>query len=205
MGRRKPENEFDETVEDYLTSRLGAGVDLAGIREGILERFAEGVAPVCERDALGYLNRVLTGAGLTPKEIAAFIGRDRATVSRVLSGKVALSYRALSLALTALARDLAEVDFPTRDDRINAGFLEAMPYLRWQVLKDPHPGPAGGRLTEAELLRLDRLLRPDRLPGEDPESDPRPDDQVLVAEWGAAYFVCLWALQTQIPPRYLDR
>jgi transcriptional regulator with XRE-family HTH domain len=200
---------FATIVEDHLRHCLGEGADLGQVRKGIWDRFVGGVAHKCWLKAIGSLYRSLVQRGFTQKEIAQYLGIDRTVFNKVLSGKVELSFRTVALVLTALNLDLAAVDFPPREERLTAGFLAAVPYVRWDVLHEQRSDPVPDPFTEEKLGHLGHFFgggpppRPGSGPGRPPngQAGPGPDD--VVAGWGAAWLVCVWAFRPALKKELL--
>jgi transcriptional regulator with XRE-family HTH domain len=200
QGLRNKMAVFDLIVEEHLRECLGQAADLEQTRKTIWASFVDAVAQKCWLEAVGFLDRNLLKSGFSQKEIANYLGIDRTVFNKILSGKVDLSFRTVTLVLTALNLNLANVDFPSREQRMIAGFLRAVPFVRWELLKDGRSRPANDPFTEEKLFHLEQVFdRDNQEPvtpdSEHPQMSAVPGFDEVCDGWGIAWLVCVWAFR----------
>jgi transcriptional regulator with XRE-family HTH domain len=216
----------EEVYEKIIREHLGAP-PLDGVSEGefareVARRFRRAPMALCSRAIGGWINRKLRGANWSQQDLADRLGVDRSAVAYwVRGGNITLDN--LAQVLIEFQSQWADLPIPVRQEMAVAAYLAALTFIReklggpparpldregfwclYHLFAEPHWARAqrlrDPALLEEEAARVAGAV--ERSLGLKPANAVSvPFLQRLVAEWGAAWLVCVLKVPRRWPTR----
>src|SRR5262245_57297511 len=221
-GHPTCEQVYEKFIRDHLTRPPLDGVGGEEFVREVAKRFKKAPTALCSRAIGGWINRKLRDAHWSQQDLADRLGVDRSAVAYwVRGGNITLDN--LAQVLIEFRGQWSELPIPVRQEMAVAAYLAALTFIQeklggqsvrqldrerfwclYHLFAEPHWARAQ-RLRDPVLL----VEEAGRIAGAVEESLGQkpvnaasvPFLQRLVADWGAAWMVCVW----KVPRRWATR